>query len=361
MARKATYGYDMNLNVRKLFRKEDTVFDYLSPYNTVYLDSGRSCIRQLCQLIEGRAILVPAFSCHAVIHSFAYQVRPAFYAVHDDFSIDIGDLEQKITPETAAVYVNHYYGHLQPPETVRLLRELAEKHGLLIFEDNTQSIFSTGILAGDYAFSSIRKWWAVPDGGVIYSRGELDDILWGGLHQDSKQMDKLYPQTLKSMILKSYVDYPVSEVADLFAKVEEELENYSQNGEVFLMSDFSHFVYECNSYSDIIGTRRDNERYLRSRIRSPYIRFAFDGFREEECPFQLPMYCETRDELWNYMVEKFNIYPSVLWRTHLYPEVNTIGCAAQMGREIFSLPVDQRYDREDMEFLAEALNSYKPG
>jgi hypothetical protein len=32
-----------------------------------------------------------------------------------------------------------------------------------------------------------------------------------------------------------------------------------------------------------------------------------------------------------------------------------------MGREIFSLPVDQRYDREDMEFLAEALNSYKPG
>lgn len=43
----------------------------------------------------------------------------------------------------------------------------------------------------------ISIWWAVPDGGVIYSKKPLDDILWGGLRQDSKQMDKLYPQTLK--------------------------------------------------------------------------------------------------------------------------------------------------------------------
>jgi hypothetical protein len=173
-------------------------------------------------------------------------------------------------------------------------------------------------------------------------------------------MDKLYPQTLKSMILQHYMDFPVSGVADMFARVEEELDEYTANGEVFLMSDFSRFVYECNSYPDMILTRRENERYLRSLIDSPYIRFPFDGFTEGECPFQLPMYCETRDELWQYMVETFNIYPSVLWRTHLYPEVNGIGGIARMGREIISLPVDQRYDREDMEFLAEAFNSYKP-
>ena len=231
----------------------------------------------------------------------------------------------------------------------------------LIFEDNTQSLFSTGILAGDYAFSSTRKWWAVPDGGVIYANRPLDDVLWSSLRQDSRQLDKLYPQALKSMILKSYVDYPVSRVADLFAMVEEELETYTENGEAFLLSDFSRFIYECNTYKDLIQIRKRNERRLRSRIDNPCIRFAFDGFREEECPFQLPMYCETRDELWKYLVDRFNIYPSVLWRTHLYPEVNRIGCSAQMGEQIFSLPVDQRYDEEDMDFLAEAVNSYRPG
>ena len=360
MGRKVTYGYDMDLNVRKLFRKDNTLFDYLADYHTVYLDCGRSCIRQLCRLIEGCEILVPAFSCHAVIHGFAYGVRPVFYNVFYDFSIDLSDLEAKIGPETAAVYFNNYYGHLQPAETVKALRELADRFGILVFEDNTQSIFSTEILAGDYALSSTRKWWAVPDGAVIYSRNELDDILWGELRQDSKQMDKLYPQTLKSMILKHWIDYPASGVADMFAGVEKELDEYTANGEVFLMSDFTRFIYECNSYPDMILTRRENERYLRSLITSPYIRFPFESFLDGECPFQLPMYCETRDDLSIYMMETFNIFPSVLWRTHLYPEVNGIGNIARMGREIFSLPVDQRYDREDMEFLAEALNSYRP-
>ncbi|MBR2533110.1 MAG: DegT/DnrJ/EryC1/StrS family aminotransferase [Lachnospiraceae bacterium] len=360
MGRKVTYGYDMDLNVRKLFRQDNTLFDYLADYHTIYLDSGRSCIRQLCQLIEGREILVPSFSCFAVIHAFAFGVRPVFYNIFDDFSIDVADLEAKIGPETAAVYFNNYYGHLQSAETVKTVRELADSHRLLVFEDNTQSIFSTGILAGDYALSSTRKWWAVPDGAVIYSGNELDDVLWGGLRQDSKQMDKLYPQTLKFMILKHRIDYPASGVADMFAEVEKELDEYTANGEVFLMSDFTHFIYECNSYPDMILKRRENERYLRSLITNPYIRFPFESFREGECPFQLPMYCETRDDLTSYMTETFNIFPSVLWRTHLYPEVSGIGNTARMGREIFSLPVDQRYDREDMEFLAEALNSYRP-
>ena len=360
MKRQATYGYDFNLEVRKLFRKENTIFDYLSDFHTLYIDCGRSCIRQLCQLIPDKEILVPAFSCHAVIHAFAHGVRPVFYRVHDDFSIDLADLESKITTDTAAIYVNNYFGTLVKPDIVHGLQKIRKEHHLLIFEDNTQAVFSCDILLGDYAFSSIRKWWAVPDGGVIYSKKPLDDILWGGLRQDSKQMDKLYPQTLKSMIIKGYVDYPVSEGAELFARVEEELDEYAENGEVFLMSDFSHFIYECNSYKDMIPTRRENERYLRSLINNPYVRFAFDHFEDNECPFNLPMYCETRDELWNYMVEKFNIYPSLLWRTHLYPEVNTIGDTARMGREIFSLPIDQRYNKEDMEFLAESLNSYRP-
>ncbi len=360
MDRKATYGYDFDLNVRELFQKENTLFDYLSGFHAVYLDSGRGCIRQLCQLIAGQEILVPAFSCHAVIHGFTHGVQPVFYGVFDDFSIDLEDLESHITERTAAIYLTNYYGHLQSAAVVDRLNALREQYGFLIIEDNTQSLFSTGILVGDYCLTSARKWWAVPDGAALYSRKHLDDILWGGLKQDSKQMDKLRPQMLKSMLLQGMIDLSADRIAEMFAEVEEELNEYTANGEVFLMSDFSKFVYKCNAWPEMVRIRRENERYLRSVIDSPYVRFAFDGFGEEECPFQLPLYCETRDELWSYLVKKFSVFPSVLWRTHLYPEVSSIGSISRMGREIISLPVDQRYKREDMEFLAEALNSYRP-
>ena len=63
--------------------------------------------------------------------------------------------------------------------------------------------------------------------------------------------------------------------------------------------------------------------------------------------------------MWNYLVEKYNIYPSVLWRTHLYDPVKDIGPTGRMGREIISFPVDQRYSKEDMEYLADAVNSFR--
>ena len=73
----------------------------------------------------------------------------------------------------------------------------------------------------------------------------------------------------------------------------------------------------------------------------------------------MPMYCTHRDEMWNYLVEKFSIYPSVLWRSYLYDPVNKIGATSRMGKEIISFPIDQRYGKEDMEYMAEAINSFR--
>ena len=146
---------------------------------------------------------------------------------------------------------------------------------------------------------------------------------------------------------------------DLFAVVEEELNEYADNGEIFLMNDFTEFVYKCNSVNDMIKKRQENEKYLRTLINSPYLTQAIDERAEGECPFNMPMYCMHRDEMWNYLTERFNIYPSVLWRTYQYDPVNKIGNTAKMGHEIISFPIDQRYGKEDMEFLAEAINSFK--
>jgi len=109
----------------------------------------------------------------------------------------------------------------------------------------------------------------------------------------------------------------------------------------------------------MVRKRRENEQYLRTLIHSPYLRQAIERREENECPFNMPMYCSCRDKMWNYLVENFNIYPSVLWRTHLYEQVKGIGSTARMGREIISFPIDQRYSKGDMEYMADAINRFK--
>ncbi len=355
-----TMGYDFNIDVRDLSLKEYTVFEYLKKYNTVFLDSGRSCIKILCQLIKNKEILVPSFSCFSVIYGFTEGLKPVFYEIYDkNFGINFDDLKSKITDKTGAIYITNYFGHMLSDEDAEKINKIKKEYNLIVIEDNTQSMFSGGLKVGDYSLCSTRKWFSVPDGGVIYSDNSLSTLDLRGLKKDSKQCDKLYPQIVKTMFLKNMIDYPPKEIADLFAVVEEELNEYADNGEIFLMNDFTEFVYKCNSVNDMIKKRQENEKYLRTLINSPYLTQAIDERAEGECPFNMPMYCMHRDEMWNYLTERFNIYPSVLWRTYQYDPVNKIGNTAKMGHEIISFPIDQRYGKEDMEFLAEAINSFK--
>ena len=354
-----TMGYDFNLEVHKLTLEPENVFTYLNGYNCLYVDSGRSCIKLLCQLIPDSKLLVPAFSCYSVIYGFVNGVEPVFYAVNDDFSIDFDDLISKITPEVKGIYITNYFGHFMSDEDAEKINSLKEKYGLIVFEDNTQSVFSGAPKVGDYCLASIRKWFAVPDGGVIYSKNPLDAIDVSKLSKNSKQNDKLYPQIIKSMILKGFIDCPVDFVVDLFAKVENELNEYADNNEIFLMSDFTEFIFKCNDLPWNIGKRKENEKYLRTLIHSPYLRVAIPELNDSDCPFNLPMYCTHRDEMWDYLVNNYNIYPSVLWRTYQYDPVKDIGLTSKMGHEIISFPIDQRYSKENMEYLADAINSFK--
>lgn len=354
-----TMGYDFNIDVEDINIKGKNIFDYLSGYNCIYTDSGRTCIKLISQLFADKELLVPAFSCFTVIYGFTCKVKPVFYAVNMDFTPDFDDIEKKISKQTAGIYITNYFGHRINEQDSKRLMEIKKKHNLLVIEDNTQSLFSGEPTVGDYSLSSIRKWFPVPDGGVIYSKKDLSFINTDGMKKNSKQNNKLYPQVVKSLYLDGRLDVPPKYFVDMFAEVEEELNIYGDNNEKYFMSDFTEFMFRCNDVWSMIEKRRENEKVLRSAINSPFLKFAIEKRTENEVPFNLPMYCTKREEMWNYLVDKFCIYPSVLWRTYLYDDVNTIKDTKKMGEQIISFPVDQRYGRDDMLFMADAINSFK--
>lgn len=111
---------------------------------------GRSCVavnsgtagQHLGQLAAGIGpgdeVIVPSFTFAATGNSVALTgATPVFVDIEPDtYGLDPAAVEAAITPRTKAIMPVHLYGH---PARMRELSELAERYGLMIFEDAAQA------------------------------------------------------------------------------------------------------------------------------------------------------------------------------------------------------------------------------
>ena len=86
----------------------------------------------------GDEVIVPSFTFAATGNSVALAgATPVFADIElDTYSLDPAAVEAAITPRTRAIMPVHLYGH---PARMRELRAVADRHGLLLFEDAAQA------------------------------------------------------------------------------------------------------------------------------------------------------------------------------------------------------------------------------
>jgi perosamine synthetase len=86
----------------------------------------------------GDEVVVPSFTFAATANSVALTgATPVFADIEpEQFSLDPASVEAAITERTAAIMPVHLYGH---PAHMTELGELAERHGLAMFEDAAQA------------------------------------------------------------------------------------------------------------------------------------------------------------------------------------------------------------------------------
>ncbi len=139
-------------------------------------------------LKPGDEVITPSFTFIATAEVIALLgLKPVFVDVYPDtFTIDIEDVERKITPNTRAIVPVHLFG--QNADMEKLI-PLAEKHHLFILEDACQAIgadytFSDGITKksgtmghlSSLSFFPSKNLGAFGDGGAILTQ---DDGLAG--------------------------------------------------------------------------------------------------------------------------------------------------------------------------------------
>ena len=128
------------------------------------------------ELPKGSEVLVPAntfaASAEAVIRN---GLKIVFVDCGEDYTLDIVDLQSKITPQSSAIMVVHLYGQ---PAKMKEILELAEQYSLKVIEDCAQAhgaeyegrkVGSFGDIAA-FSFYPGKNLGAYGDGGAIVSR-----------------------------------------------------------------------------------------------------------------------------------------------------------------------------------------------
>ena len=102
--------------------------------------------------------------------------------------------------------------------------------------------------------------------------------------------------------------------------------------------------------------RRANYARLREAL-VPLGVFPVCTLPEGGCPLTLPILVEDRDEFRRYLMQH-HIYCAVHWPFDgTQPENRPL--AQYMAAHMISLPIDQRYDAEQIDYLIQTIQAYK--
>lgn len=342
-------GGNFELDISSLHYVQDNIFQYLDSYHTMFMDSGRSASAVLNAIIKPGIILLPAYICGSVVKAYQEKFSLVFYHIRKDFTVDMDDIEGKIYENITAVYVMHYFGQLQSKEFLDYLRKKKEQYGFIIIEDTTHSIFTEKRTVGDYCICSLRKWFPIMDGGVLYSEKSLRNIPIEGIA--AKELS----ESLTAMILKNLHIQGKVNCNELYRRIfAEEERKLDRQQNVYNISAISNILLKYFSVSDLIEKRRKNYKEIEKVLQESNIEAVLG--QGEYVPLSCPVYIVERDEFRQYLTEH-QVYCAVHWPlagTGL--EKNET--AKEISKHILSLPIDQRYGREHIQYLTKIIKDY---
>ena len=332
----------------------DGYFEHLKEYGReiTYLRTGREALLYVsrnCRPDKKPVILCPAYSCWSMIAPFfASNWKVLYYPLNKDLTINEDYLEHALNKITVDVILTmNFFGSASTQSAIRKVKSINPK--IKVIEDFSHCTFCFDKIYDkqvDYYVSSIRKSVGVCDGAVVISRIPTN---------------------------KDYIGRPAPEFGDLrfkaqrqkglyaVTKSQDDKENFLSQlwfGESMIntidgvhpISERSLEMLEMLNGENIAFARKENMRHLWNALKYnvemiPGIERCFDG-----APFSLPILVNNRDDVQKQLASK-GVYAPVLWPIDDAAR-HTCNNSAYMADNMLSLPIDQRYDWDDIEDIA---------
>lgn len=343
-------GSSYELDVNSIRYTAHNILEYMQNRETIYTDSGRSAIRFLTMGADKGKALLPEYICQSVIDCFAGGYEIEYYRLNERLEIDEEDIGRRLDNSVRVVYIMHYFGWMQGRDILEFIRERQQDYHYTILEDVTHCFLTCRESIGDYQICSLRKWVPVPDGGVVYSKNNT--FSGRDIRQEPDSSAITEAMLLKYMYIHNGIDCN-SIYRNRFEHRERTLDQQTQ---IYHISEMSSILLLCFDVDVISHRRKENWNYIYNALKHTPLMPLNDSCADGFVPFTFPVLAGDRDRLRNYLMEH-NIYCAVHWPIKT-KEQKSFDTSRYISEHILSLPIDQRYGPEELDYMLKVIASY---
>lgn len=292
----------------------------------IAVNNGRCALLYILKSKKINKLYVPYYLCESVT---AMCKKEGYAVEHYNIKKDFTPSFEKKLANDEALYIVNYFGQIDN-EKIQLLNS---QYGRIII-DNVQAFFQKPVEGVDTVYSC-RKFFGVPDGGYVSTNTLLNEEI---------------PQDVSMNRMKHILGRLEGKSAsDYYADFKESDASYKEMG-LMKMSRLTKNLLKAIDYELVKKKREENYKYLSDKL-SKYNKLSLkmiDG------PYMYPFYCENGMQIKKKLAE-LKIFIPTLW-----PNVLEIGGTLEKdyAENILPLPVDQRYDTNDMKRIVKELLKY---
>lgn len=306
--------------------------------------SGRAALYQILKYLKQEKnvnhVLLPDYLCSSVLVPVnELGLDYAFYPINEKLELEPATFQPLYKKRTAVLLIN-YFGLQNLSSQIRAIREIDDK--AIIIEDDVQAYFEfiKPLDGVDFKFTSLRKTFAVPDGGLVKTKYHLPKVTTPNTFGQYKAAAAL----LKSMREGNFND-------QIYLELFEKGESLIDSEQECCMSLIAEKLYSFMNEEHVKVRRLNNAEYLVEQLGKIGIKPLLPLLKDH-VPLFIPVVLKNRDAVRKAMFKE-EIFCPVHW-----PLAGMkIKRGEQMANEELSLIIDQRYGRSDMDKLHSVLEN----
>lgn len=304
--------------------------------------SGRAALYQILNYLKEEKginrVLLPDYLCSSVLVPVkALGLEFVFYQIDEGLELEQENLSKLYKGGTAILLIN-YFGLKNLDKQITAIRNIDER--AIVIEDDVQAYYEFLKPLGevDFKFTSLRKTFAIPDGGLVKTKHNMPVVDKPNTFGQYKAAAAL----LKSMREGNFNDKIYLE---MFEKGESLIDEEIECG----MSRIAEKLY-CFVNDEHVKVRRlNNARYLLDELKKIGAKPILP-LNDDHVPLFIPIILDNRDVVRKAMFQK-EIFCPVHWPL----EGLDLQRGKVMAEKELSLIIDQRYGRKEMDEIIVVL------
>ncbi len=346
------YGYEYNATVdEKLLSLVGWSGTNEKWFGAYALRSGRDALKAVAREHASSTVYLPSLCCDSMITPFeAYGCKIVFYPLNTDLTVDFFVLLNKLASIEGQKLLL-FYDYFSIPmfceeQLVELKRMFCD---LVLIKDITHSLLQAkpSETCVDYTIASLRKWLAIPDGGLLWENRKLRNTVF--LEDATFAKRRLQAQCMRTEYFVSADEKMKGQYRQIFSNVSSLLDNQP---EPIKMTAYS---YELSIHVDwgAVQQRRAENASVLLDIFSKNKKITIINEKVAESALYLPILIKNRDGVQRNLSAK-GIFNTIIWP--LREEQALVCSTAKLVTEcMLAVPCDQRYDREDMVYIGNEI------